>query len=44
MVSPSILAMPVDQFAERRLGATDQRTDRRAQVGLALLVLYHQGA
>lgn len=44
MVSPSILAMPVDQFAERRLGATDQRTDRRAQVGLALLALNHLGA
>lgn len=44
MVSPSILAMPVVQFAERRLGATDQRTDRRAQVGLVFLALYHLGA
>lgn len=34
MVPPSILAMPVVQFSERRLGATDQRTERRAQVGL----------
>lgn len=44
MVSPSILAMPVDQFADRWPPAAAQRTDRRAQVGLALLALNHLGA
>ena len=44
MVSPSILAMPVVQLAGRRVGAPAQGTARRAEVGLAGLVLYHKGA